>query len=150
MSEEIPMRTKLIVTAAALACSLAAGSAWAHHSFSSEFDVTKPITLKGTVVKWEMVNPHSWFHIDVKNPDGTVATWMIEGGTPNTLIRMGVTKNTIKAGTEITVEAYQAKDGENKAVGRNFLLADGTRLFLGGSAPGAAGPGDAPASGAAK
>jgi hypothetical protein len=126
------MRTTFV--AALVGSLLLTTTAWAHHSFSSEFDVNKPIKLQGTIVKWEMVNPHSWFHIDVKNPDGTVTTWMIEGGTPNTLIRMGVTKNSIRPGTEITVEGYLAKDGLNKAVGRNFILADGTRLFLGGSA----------------
>jgi len=131
------MRTTLV--AAFVGSLLLTTSAWAHHAFSSEFDVNKPIKLTGTVVKWEMVNPHSWFHIEVKGPDGTSAIWMIEGGTPNTLIRMGVTKNSVKPGTEITVEGYLAKDGENKAVGRNFILADGTRLFLGGSAPGASG-----------
>jgi hypothetical protein len=78
-----------------------------------------------------MVNPHSWFHIDVK---GT--PWMVEGGSPNQLIRQGVTKQTVKVGTQLTIEGYQAKDGTNKAVGRNFVLPDGSRLFLGGSAPG--------------
>ena len=119
---------------------LAAAPLWAHHAFSSEFDVAKPITLKGTLTKWEMINPHSWFHIDVKNPDGTVTQWMIEGGSPNTLIRLGVTKYTVKIGTELTIEGYQAKEASNKAVGRNFVLADGTRLFLSlsGAVPGAA------------
>ena len=79
-----------------------------------------------------MVNPHSWFHLDIKDKDGNISTWMVEGGSPNQLIRMGVTKNTVPVGTEITVEGYQAKDGTQKAVGRNFVLADGKRLFLGG------------------
>jgi hypothetical protein len=106
----------------------------AHHAFAAEFDVNKPLTLKGTLIKWEMVNPHSWFHIGVKDKDGKVTTWMVEGGSPNQLIRTGVTKNTVPVGTELVVEGYQAKDGTQKAVGRNFVLADGKRLFLGGSA----------------
>jgi hypothetical protein len=110
---------------------LAAGPVRAHHAFSSEFDVKKPLTLKGTVVKWEMINPHSWFHIEVKDPDGTVVEWMVEGGSPNSLIRQGVTKNSIQIGMQLTIEGYQAKDATNKAVGRNFVLPDGKRLFVG-------------------
>ena len=88
-----------------------------------------------------MINPHSWFHINVKEPDGKLTEWMIEGGSPNTLIRLGVTKYTVKIGTELTIEGYQAKEGTNKAVGRNFILADGSRLFLSlnGSVPGTPG-----------
>ena len=103
----------------------------AHHAFAAEFDVNKPVKMEGKLVKWDMVNPHSWFHIDVK---GTM--WMVEGGSPNQLIRTGVTKNTVKIGTTLIIEGYLAKDGTNKAVGRNFILPDGSRLFLGGSAPG--------------
>ena len=134
------MRLKSGLVMTALLFALAAAPLWAHHAFSSEFDVAKPITLKGTLTKWEMINPHSWFHIDVKNADGTVTQWMIEGGSPNTLIRLGVTKYTVKLGTELTIEGYAAKEASNKAVGRNFILADGTRLFLSliGAVPGAA------------
>ena len=128
------MRTKLAIVITGFVLLLIAVPVWAHHAFSAEFDVTKPLTIKGTLVKWEMINPHSWFHINVKEPDGKLTEWMIEGGSPNTLIRLGVTKYTVKIGTELTIEGYQAKEASNKAVGRNFVLADGRRLFLGGSA----------------
>jgi len=128
------MRTKLTVAITGIVLLLAVSApVWAHHAFSAEFDISKPLTLKGTLSKWEMINPHSWFHIDVKNPDGTTTEWMVEGGSPNTLIRLGVTKYTVKIGTELTIQAYQAKEGSNKAVGRNFVLADGSRLFLSSS-----------------
>ena len=126
------MRARLLIAAAAAACVLGGTAVRAHHAFAAEFDVNKPLKLQGTLKKWDMVNPHSWFHIDVKG-----VVWQIEGGSPNQLIRMGVTKNTVAIGTALTIEAYQAKDGSNKAVGRNFVLPDGSRLFLGGSAPGA-------------
>lgn len=123
-----------LAVVAAIVVLLAARTLWAHHAFAAEFDVNRPLKLEGTLLKWEMVNPHSWFHIAVKDKDGKVITWMVEGGSPNQLIRMGVTKNTVPVGTELVVEGYQAKDGTMKAVGRNFVLADGKRLFLGGSA----------------
>ena len=129
------MRTGLAFAIAVVAALLAtAGSVRAHHAFAAEFDANKPVQLKGTLIKWDMVNPHSWFHIGVKEPDGTVTTWLIEGGSPNQLIRMGVTKNTVAIGTELMVDGYLAKDGTKKAVGRDFVLPDGKRLFLGGSA----------------
>jgi hypothetical protein len=129
------------VPLAAVLClsTLLAVPASAHHAFAAEFDINKPITLEGKVTAWEMINPHSWFHIDVEGADGEVVTWMIEGGSPNQLIRMGITKNSIPIGTEVVVEGYLARDGTNKAVGRDFTLSDGSRLFLGGSAPGAGG-----------
>ena len=133
---------RLTLAVALVGASLLAGVAQlhAHHAFAAEFDVNRPLTLKGTLVKWEMVNPHSWFHIGVKDKDGKVTTWMVEGGSPNQLIRMGVTKTTVPVGTELVIEGYQAKDGTQKAVGRNFVLADGKRLFLGGSAGGVSDP----------
>jgi len=124
------MRMKLTIVMTCFALLAAVPAAVAHHAFAAEFDVNKPVTLKGTFTKWDMINPHSWFHLDVKGPDGKVTEWMIEGGSPNTLIRLGVTKYTLEIGTELTVEGYQAKEGTNKAVGRNFILKDGTRLFL--------------------
>ena len=124
-------RTGLIAIVVAIALLGAGRAALAHHAFAAEFDVNKPIKFEGKLVKWDMVNPHSWFHVDIKGE-----RWMIEGGSPNQLIRQGVTKNTVPIGTTLIIEGYLAKDGTNKAVGRNFILPDGSRLFLGGSAPG--------------
>ena len=129
------MRTKLACVVAGVGVLLSAAPAAPHHAFSAEFDIEKPLTLTGRLVRWEMINPHSWFHMDIENGDGETVRWMIEGGSPNELIRNGVTKNTLEIGIELTVEGYHAKDGTPKGVGRNFLLADGERLFLGGSAP---------------
>ena len=117
---------------------MAAGAALsAHHSFAAEFDSEKPIQLRGTVVRVEWINPHTWIHIDVKEPDGKVARWMIEGGTPNTLLRRGLTRNTLPAGTEIMVEGYRAKNGSNRANGRDLTFTDGRKLFMGSSGTGA-------------
>jgi len=126
------MRTRRVVAGVGAGLLLAAAPLTAHHAFSSEFDINKPFKFRGVLTKWEMINPHSWFHFDVKGDDGSVAEWMIEGGSPNSLIKQGVTKHSLAVGTEMLIEGYQAKDGTNKGVGRNLVLADGRRLFLGG------------------
>ncbi len=110
-----------------------AACALAHHAFSAEFDAKKPVKFTGRVVKVDFINPHSWIHIDVKNGDGTTTRWMIEGGSPNTLFRRGVTKDSLPEGVEIVVDGYQAKDGSNRANGRDVTFPDGRKLFLGGS-----------------
>jgi len=112
-----------------------AAPVWAHHAFAAEFDAQKPVKLKGTVAKVEFINPHSWIHMDVKDADGKVTRWMVEGGSPNALFRRGVTKDALPQVTEISVDGYQAKDGSNRANGRDITFADGRKLFVGGSNP---------------
>ena len=132
------MKVRGLLLAAGTGLSLvAAAPVAAHHSFAAAFDAKAPVTLHGTVKQMDWVNPHSWIHLEVKNPDGTVSTWMIEGGTPNTLLRRGFTKNSLKPGTELTVEGYRAKDGASRANGRDLVLPDGKRLFLGSEGTGA-------------
>src|SRR3974390_2603467 len=109
------MRTKTAGVVAGCILFLAAAPAWAHPAFVAEFHPKKPLKLQGKVTKVEWINPHSWIHIDVKNTDGSVTNWMIEGGSPNTLFRRGFTKDSLANGTEIVVDGYQAKDGTNRA-----------------------------------
>lgn len=106
---------------------------WAHHAFSAEFDAAQPVQLRGTIARVEFINPHSWFHIDVSEEDGTVTRWMIEAGTPNALFRRGVTQNSLPVGTEILVDGYRALDGSNRANGRDITFPDGRKIFLPGA-----------------
>jgi len=119
-------------TAAVVLLAILAGTpAWAHHAFAAEFDAKRPVKLRGTVTKMEWINPHAWVHIDVKKDDGSVDEWMIEAGTPNTLLRRGFTRDSLKPGTEILVDGYQSKDVSLRANGRNVTLPNGQTLFLG-------------------
>lgn len=131
------MRTKLAMLLAGAGLLLTVAPVAAHHAFAAEFDANKPLKLRGTVVKMEWISPHSWIHLDVKKPDGTVERWMIEGGPPNALYRRGFTKESLPVGTEIIVEGFLARDGSRKGNGRDLTFANGNKLFLGSSGTGA-------------
>jgi hypothetical protein len=122
-----------------LCCASWATAAYGHHAFSTEFDVQRPVELRGKVTKVELINPHSWIHIEVVDKDGNAVVWMVEGGSPNALVRRGVTKASVPIGSELIVEGYQARDGSNRAVGRNLSFADGRELFFEGTSTGGAG-----------
>ena len=109
----------------------------AHHAFAAEFDADRPVEFSGTVTKVEWINPHVWIHLDVKKDDGTTENWAFEAGTPNVLFRRGFTRDSLLPGADVLVDGYQAKDGTNRANGRDITLADGTKLFLGSSGTGA-------------
>jgi len=139
------MRKKLVV---GLAVAIAAAgmvfgtvTAVAHHAFAAEFDGNRPVNLRGKVTRIEWINPHTWIHIDALNADGTLTPWMVEGGTPNTLLRRGITKDTLAHGTEIVVRGYQSKDAlckpKCRANGRDVTFPDGRKLFMGSSGTGA-------------
>ena len=133
---EVRFKLSTIVATAAALLLTAALPAIAHHAFGSEFDPNRPILLKGKVVKVEWVNPHAWIHMEVTNPDGSKDVWMIEGGSPNSLLRRGVTKDSLQPGTLIIVDGYQTRDHTLKrANGRNVTYPDGRKLFLASSAP---------------
>src|SRR5579863_2369776 len=136
MAVEPELRGRSIALAV-VAALLVAAPLRAHHAFAAEFDIHRPIKLRGTVTKLDWINPHSWIFIDVKGADGKIVNWMIEGGSPNALLRLGFTKDALPLGSEIVVDGFQAKDGSNRGVGKTVSFADGRKLFLGGSAPGA-------------
>lgn len=108
----------------------------AHHAFASEFDANRPVKVHGTVVKVEWTNPHTWFHLDVKNKDGQVERWLFEGGGPSALIRRGFTKDHVKPGTELTVQGYMSKGTPRRANARVMQYTDGSELFVGSSGTG--------------
>ena len=109
----------------------------AHHAFAAEFDADSPVEFSGTVTKVEWVNPHVWIHVDVTRDNGTMEGWAFEAGTPNVLFRRGFTRDSLLPGTDVRVDGYQAKDGTNRANGRDITFVDGTKLFLGSSGTGA-------------
>ena len=109
----------------------------AHHAFGAEFDANRPVLLKGKVTKVEWVNPHAWIHLTVTKADGTSEEWMVEGGTPNTLLRRGINRDSLQVGTDIVVDGYQSKDRSNRANGRDVTFPDGRKLFMGSSGTGA-------------
>jgi hypothetical protein len=131
------MRTMLAILTTGLVAIAGPQPATAHHAFAAEFDATKPVRLRGTITRMEWINPHSWLHLDVTQDDGTVESWMIEAGPPGVLVRRGWSKDSIEIGTEVVVEGYQARDGSQRANGRDVTFPDGSRLFAGSSGPGA-------------
>jgi len=131
------MRNTLSVAAALAGLLLAVSPIRAHHAFAAEYDAKKQVRLEGVVTAMEWINPHAWIHIDVTGPDGKVTSWMVEGGSPNILLRRGFNKGSLEKGQKITVDGFQAKDGSNRANGSNITYPDGKRLFLGSSGTGA-------------
>jgi hypothetical protein len=139
------------VAGAMLGAAAAGGAAYAHHAFAAEFDGKAPVLLRGKVLRVEWINPHAWVHVANVNTDGTTTEWMVEGGTPNTLLRSGIDRNSLKPGTEIIVRGYQSKDKlcapACKANGRDLTFPDGRKLFMGSSGTGAPKDGSDPTEG---
>ncbi len=137
------MRTRLLtlILGATAALLVAALPAAAHHAFGAEFDANRPVLLKGKIVKVEWVNPHTWLHVEITKEDGSKEVWMVEGGSPNSLLRRGATKNSFPVGTEVVVDGYQARDhSELRANARNVTFTDGRKVFLGSTGTGAPPP----------
>jgi hypothetical protein len=132
---------KILSGLAVSVATIVSWQAWGHHAFSAEFDKDSPVNLEGKVTKVEWINPHAWIHLDVVGEDGASVAWMVEGGTPNTLLRSGIHKNSVPIGSEIKVRGYQAKDKRCqpacKANGRDLMFADGRSVFMGSSGTGA-------------
>ena len=131
------MRLKIVALVTGLAAAVGSAAALAHHAFGAEFDPNRPLVLRGPVTKVEWVNPHTWIHMEVQKEDGTTEDWMVEGGTPNTLLRNGLNRRSLEPGTFIVVDGYQAKDRSNRANGRNVTLENGETVFMGSSGTGA-------------
>jgi uncharacterized protein DUF6152 len=136
--QHVKIRHMKEILASAIIVLVVAAPAVAHHAFGAEFDRDAPIRLQGEIVRLEWVNPHTWIHIDVVQEDGTSEVWMVEGGTPNVLLRRGLRRDCLTPGTEIIVDGYQAKDHTlTRANGRDITFTDGTKIFLGSSGTGA-------------
>ena len=131
------MRTTMLSVVVGVGLLLGGVTLSAHHAFASEFDANRPVKFTGIVSKMMWVNPHAWIYVDVKKPDGTTEEWMVEAGTPNTLLRRGFTKASLQPGTVIKVDGYQSKDGSLRANGRDLTLPDGRTLFVGAEGTGA-------------
>ncbi len=131
------MRMKIAALSAGVAAAIGSAAALAHHAFGAEFDPNRPLVLRGPVTKVEWVNPHTWIHMEVQKEDGSTEDWMVEGGTPNTLLRNGLNRRSLEPGTRIVVDGYQAKDRSNRANGRNVTLENGETIFMGSSGTGA-------------
>ncbi len=131
------MLKRVLAVAGLAGCLLSSTHSWSHHAFGAEFDPNRPLVLRGPVVKVEWVNPHAWIHLEHTNEDGAKEVWMVEGGTPNTLLRRGLNRNSLLPGTLIVVDGYQSKDRSKRANGRDVTFEDGSKIFMGSSGTGA-------------